>query len=571
MQDRTRNRGWLGARTLYLLCAIALYWYSFVNAEVFRYITVFALAPATVLLAAAPMARRQVRWNVYHVLLCAAAAIFIQAAVRNGNLSPRGLAALALGVAAVFVAPLAFGDHPRRGVYRACFILVMAALALVVLTSVCAFFDKGDWLPWIAGHAARRSASERVKLARAQTQTLKGLAVLTYACGALLVAGIVPAEAEPADLRRESEIIAAFVVTSTLLFIVPAVVSVFIGRPITFPPVPIEKIGIQEVGLYGDRIRSLQHANKVAQMAVIGMFSAFYCLINRAWPRLKGLFIAAIAVYFMAMAHTQSRGSNIALGLGLGALVFRAGYQRLAGRRWRVLASLAAGALTLVLTVALVNGLFTADVFIATRINAGARAEEAPAPNLLDALQQSAIDKKEDEVGDARDYMDSAVEVSDGVVVSRAVSTGVTEALSNGRGFIWRDAIDFLIHHPVDLVLGMGSGDVIDRMKAYNPDRFFSYHLHNGFLEALARGGVFMLVCLVWALCLLVKPSARVLVGRDPGDPGSCVFPALIGMLLATALVEAVLFTDASVYNLLFFLAAGRVMRINDSDILAVK
>lgn len=563
MPDRTNTRGWLWARTCYLLTAIALFWVSCFNWDAFLYGTVFVLMPWTVLMVSAGLARGQVKRDVYHILLFAVAAIFTQAAVRNGNLPPLGLLAVGLGFAAVLTGSRAFAQGPRRGAYMAGFAVAAIALALVLLTAICQFFEIGGLLPWVAkGAAGGHSASQRLRVARERTQMLKGLTVLTYAWGAMLVAGIVPREADGDHLRREGGIVSLFVMFSALVFVVPALVSVFIARPIVLPFLPAEKIGIQEAGAISDRIRSLQHSNKVAQLAVMGILCALYALMNRVGRRLKAILILSVALFAMALAHTQSRGSALALGLGLGALAFRAAYLRLAENRWRVPAGLAAGALSIALTVVLLNALFTADVFIATRLNASAHAE-AGANNLMDQLRQNAAEKHSEEVSAAAmaGEDDHAVEVADGVVVSRAMASGTLSLFSSGRDLIWKEALDYLVHHPVELALGMGSGDVTDRMKAYNPNRFYAYHLHNGLLEALARGGVFMLLGVVWLLCLLVKPSARALVAVDAVEPGSCVFPVVIGVLLATSVVEALLFTDATAYNILFFWAAGRVMK----------
>lgn len=562
MCEKVGQKAWLWARTLYLLLAIGLFWLSCFNWDAFLRGTVFLLAPCTVLLVSASVARRQVQWNTYHILLFAISAIFTQAAVRNGNLSLRGLLIVALCFMAVVITPRAFKRSPGRTPFLIGFIALAVALAALLLTVLSEYFEWG-FLPWVAKQAlvkGGRAASARVVRARERTQLLKGLTVLTYAWGSMLVAGIIPREMDDEHLRRESRIIALFVVFSALAFTLPAVISVFIARPVVLPFLPNETIGIREPGFIRDRIRSLQHPNKVAQLAIMGIFYAIYCLMNGAGRGLRGALIASIVVFAMALAHTQSRGGNIALGLGVGALAFRWAWQRFEGRRWRVPVGLVSGGLALILTILLINGLFTADLLIVSQYNTIAHAEGG---NLLDSLRQNAAEKATEEKGEAiaQGLEDLAVQREDGVVVSRAMASGATEVFSSGRGRIWREGLDYLVHHPVELLLGMGSGDVTDRMKAYNPDRFYAYHLHNGFLEALARGGVFMLVGILWLLCLLVRPAVRMLVEKDPVDPGSCIFPILIGVLLATAMVEALLFTDATAYDFIFFLAAARVMR----------
>ena len=587
MHRLAESRGWLRLRTAYLFFAVALVWMGCVYWEAFQYVTLFVMAPWTILLAAGNAARRKIRWNAFHILLFAAAGFYVMAAVRNANLSPRGLALVALG-AVVTALAVRLSVHAgektlRRRLLAVGLILSAAALLALLATAVLEFFGKGGLLPWGAGQVVRRAARSTgygTMLQRAQANTLKSLYRLIYACGAMLVAGIVPEDADAAWLRRESRALCLFIVALWLVYIAPAVASVFIGRPLG-PEWLTRPLGIQTPGLVSDRIWAMQHPNSTAFTAVACALCAFYVMFipGRRW--LKGLMALAAVVCVMALAHTQSRTGDIALGLGLGALAFRWVWLRDGNRRRRALRGVLTGALALVLVIALVSVLYVADVYAATRMgaaaesnlpevsreSAGEKAVEtdgesgADQPgNLLEGLTESAHSKQA-AVRVENALQDHHEEIADGVVVPRTVVAGMTNVFSTGRDLIWRDALNYLTHHPWDVLLGMGSGDILERLNAYNPDRYYTRFMHNGFLETLARGGAFMLLCLVAALCLLVKPAARALVEWDPMDPGSHVFAVLAGVLLLLPLVESVLFFDATMYNLLFFYAAGRVMR----------
>ncbi len=553
MPMRMETKGWMRARTLWLVLAVILYWASCVNWGVFLYGTMFVLAPWAVLLVAGALARGQVRPNARNGLLFGMAGFYILAAVRNGNLSPRGLAVLALGFATVWAGCKAFdGEAARRRVWRLCLAVLAVALVALVATVVTELIGHPEWLPWGVKRVVRRGARGGEMLQQSRNRMLKGLTVLTHACGAMLVAGIVPAGADDAHLRREGRLICLLVAGLWLTYLIPAVATVFMGRPIEADWLP-SKLGIQMPGLVADRIWALMHPNSTGICAATGILCMVYCL-HAPWRRaLKVPLVLIIVADVMALAHSQSRTAEIALGLGLGAVAFRCVWLRRANRPRRVLLGLAAWGLTLALTVLFVSGVFTVDVFAASRMGASAES------NLLERMKQNAEEKKYvDRIEDV--IVDEATEIADGVMVPRTMSAGFLDVFGNGRGAIWSNTVDYLIHHPADMLLGMGSDDIVDRMKAYNPERYPALYLHSGFLEVLARGGAFMLICLLGALALLVRPAARALTAPSGADAGGYMFAVLAGTLLLLPLVESLLFTDATVYNLLFFYAAGRVM-----------
>lgn len=552
MTNRTAAKGWLWARTLYLAFALILYWVSYFNWDLIKYGTTFVLAPWAVLLVTHEAFRGQIRWSANTLLLFAMAGFYGLAALRNGNLSPRGVLVLALGCAAAWTGYKALSrDTRRRGVYGLCFAVLALALLALLYTVLCEFFGHSEWLPWGGRKAVQRGARGAELLLYSQARTLRGLTTLIYACGAMLVAGIVPTDMDPRHLRREGFLLCLLAVVLILSYLGPAVATVFIGRPIQAAWMP-SKLGIQTAGAYGDRIWAFMHPNSTAICAAIGIFCALYCMrTRRRW--LKALLTVAALIDLMALAHSQSRTGSLVLGLGLGAVVFRRVFLLLAGKRWRVPVGLGVWALTLALVILLTSGVYVADVYVAAHLGASAET------NLLDSLRENAADKRAGETLET-EFRDDPTKVADDLMIPRTLSAGMLNVFSNGRGIIWRECLDYLIHNPRDMLFGMGSADIIERMKAYNPDRYHAQYLHSGFLDVLARGGVFMLIALLGMLCTLVRPTARTLLATDDADPRGYMFAVMTGSLLMLPLVESLLFTDASLYNLLFFYAVGRVM-----------
>lgn len=553
MTNRTAAKGWLWARTLYMAFALILYWVSYFNWDLIKYGTPFVLAPWAVLLLTHEASRGQIRFSAHTLLLFAMAGFFGLAALRNGNLTPRGLLVLALGCAAAWTGFKALSrETRRRRLWALCFAVLTAALLVLLYAVLCEFFGHPEWLPWGARKAVRRGARGAELLIYSQARTLRGLTSLTYACGAMLVAGIVPMDMDPRHLRREGRLMCLLAAALILSYLAPAVATVFIGRPLQAAWMP-GKLGIQTAGAYGDRIWAFMHPNSTAICAGIGIFCALYCMqTRRRW--LKALLTAAALIDLMALAHSQSRTGSMMLGLGLGAIAFRRVFLSLAGKRWRIPAGLGAGAVALMLVILLTSGIYVADVYVAAHLGASAET------NLLESLMESAADKQAGETLET-EFRDDPTKVADDLMIPRTLSAGMLNVFSNGRGIIWRECLDYLIHNPRDMLFGMGSADILERMKAYNPDRYHAQYLHSGFLDVLARGGVFMLIALLGMLCTLFRPTLRTLLAaEDADDPRGYLFAVLTGSLLLLPLVESLLFTDASIYNLLFFYAVGRVM-----------
>ncbi len=344
---------------------------------------------------------------------------------------------------------------------------------------------------------------------------------LIVPCVAMLAAGIVPMDADSPSLRRETVAMAVPLLALMLVLALLGVISVFSGRPIRFLWKD-EPVGIQEVNHFKDRIRLLVHPNTSSTLCLSSLLMAVYCLICRPRRWIRVLLWFAIAVFVVALTHCQSRSGNIALALVAGAFAFRAVWLRGIGGRWRVLVGLAVWALVFFAVLYLLNALYVTDIRLARLINA-----RKPKP-----------------------------------VVSRTVRAGTFEVFSNGRDGVWKNGIRYLLSHPADMLLGMGSGDIMSRIREAVPAMLKTAgHLHNAFLETLARGGVLMLGSAVGMLALLVKPCLIYLTAPETEETrGRHVFVIFIGAVLSLSLVEVGLFCYPHLCNILFFYAAGRVM-----------
>ena len=462
------------SRTLFILFAIAAYWVRPINTQWFMQACVFVMAPWAIATVAGELQYRQIAFSAYHALLFAMSGIFMLTSLYNRGVLLSGLMvfAFACGVAALLWRVCrstgdAARDRKRRGV---CLIVVLLCFA-AFLPFFISYYNGSGWkLPWLV-EAAPKRGPEALRAQRAlqafaysRDWLLSDLSVMTFVCAAMLVAGIAPRAADEDYLRRESLAVCALIVVLSIMLLTPAVYSVFLGKPVTVPGIS-KSFGITSPGFFDARIRVADmHPNLTSHYGLIGLFSALYCIygVKRRW--LKALLAAASLLFLMAIAHTQSRTSNIALGAGVGALVFRWVYLSLTSRRWRIPAGLLAGAVSIALTIVSINTLFAVDIYVSLRRNVTLESEVVAQPNAPQAASESepAPTPPSDKIvvsGEQKWYM-----------TSRAGGSGLINVTGNGRGLVWKEGIDYLIHHPKDMIFGMGAGDIVERLRAYNPD-----------------------------------------------------------------------------------------------------
>ena len=90
------------------------------------------------------------------------------------------------------------------------------------------------------------------------------------------------------------------------------------------------------------------------------------------------------------------------------------------------------------------------------------------------------------------------------------------------------------------------------------------FTLHNSFVDAVVRGGVPFLVCMLGYLCMLVRPALRALIrAEDAQRKGECVLPILAGALLLISLTEVTVLLSANFVNGVFFLVAGHLLEMD--------
>lgn len=337
-----------------------------------------------------------------------------------------------------------------------------------------------------------------------------------------LTAGIIPRGTKREDIKIEMYAVFMIAVCLMVPFMLLGVISVFSGRPIYFL---WEKspIGIGTVGAIQDRIRVFCHPNITSRGALIGFICAAYCMLNTQKKAIRVFLAASMVVFVLTMVHTQSRTINIVFGIVAGLFLFRNIYIKAKNKTLGFVIGSIAVVAVFALVLKMMSLLFSVDIGIAKAIMS------------TDELAADAV--------------------------SRAVSDGTFDVLGNGRGFIWENALKYLMDHPSFLVFGMGSGDVMSRIAIEIPDMGNYAHLHNGLLDALARGGVPMLVCCLASLLLLIKPCVSLLLAPEAeGNKGAFILPIFVGAMLIASLTEAILFSTPSLATFFFYLVAGYIM-----------
>ena len=563
MREWNAPRALALSRTLLMLFGVMACCVRLINVEWFTQASVFVMAPWAVVTVIGELHHRQIRLSAFHVLLFAMSGIFLLTSLYNRGIFIPGLAAFATfcGIVTLIYRVCRDTDDPARDRRRRILCLSAAALCLAAFLPFFVSFYRGSgWrLPFGGTNAPQAPGDMQALLAFSYTRNwvLSDLSVVSFVCSAMLVAGIAPKCADALFIRRESRLVCGLIVLLSGLLLFPAVYSVFTGYPVVVAGLP-EALGIRRVGGFSDRLRALQHPNSTSHYALLGLFSALYCMHGHRKWWLKALLAVTSLGFLLALTHCQSRTSNITLGIGLGALAFHWIYVRIKSKPIGILVGLLTAGLIIPLTVVSINALYDFDTRLTLRMNAAIVAPEAPAEAQTEAVSSD----PQPTVAPTPEPGKIVVteEASRRMMMSHTDSQGAVDLFSNGRDIIWRQSMDYLIHHPKEMVLGMGAGRIVDRMKVFNRNRLKAFHLHNGFLETLARGGVFMLLCLIAALMLLVVPTAKLLTGRDPDDPGGYLFAILIGMPLAITMTEALLFTDVSLFNLIFFYAASRAI-----------
>lgn len=341
----------------------------------------------------------------------------------------------------------------------------------------------------------------------------------------MLAIGLVPKDMSREAIRAERLTVMMTYVCLMLPLFILVVVSFFIGRPIRLPSAD-GYIGIEGIGAIESRIRVLCHPNVAARDAVGCMLFCIYGFysFNKRW--VKAILGLAFVVFAFALIHAQCRTCNLMISIALGAMAFRWIYLRLNGKTKGVVAGIAVGLVVILLIMSLISMLFGFNVKIVSANN----------PIITDEL-----------TGELRGGKAGALDVFD-----------------NGRDYIWKNGMTYLCEHPSNFVIGMGTGDIMEKIVAETEPWLsdaWKPHLHNSYLEALARGGIPLVACILVFLVFLIKPCMLMLTdGDNRGDRGAHILPILVGILLINGITEELLFTSIRTFNLFFYFAAGHIM-----------
>lgn len=343
----------------------------------------------------------------------------------------------------------------------------------------------------------------------------------------MLVAGTIPKDMDKDAARKERKIIATTFVCLMLPFFVLAIISVYTGSLFSVPGV-VRYIGIQSIGNIEERIWILGHPNIAGRMGIGCMLFSIYCLHAYRSRWAKAFFAFAMVVFALGMIHTQSRTCNIMFAVLLGALSFRWVYIKLSGKAKGIIAGLAVCIVVAVIAMLMVNAIYAFDIEVASKLHP---------------------------------------EYSEGVTGKmRGGAHDALDAFDDGRDLIWKAGITYLKDNPSDLVFGMGTGSIMKKIVADTGAETWDYagtaaHLHNSYLEALARGGILFVLCILVYLFALIKPCLMTLVdGDSERDRGAYIFPIMVAVLLLNGLMEEVLFTGTRPFSMFFYFAAGHTL-----------
>lgn len=326
------------------------------------------------------------------------------------------------------------------------------------------------------------------------------------------------------DAGQEIFSLGACMVSLYMPLAVLAILSMLLRTTVSLPGID-GLIGIQEDWDVGGRFYIMAHPNITARYAVFNMLFSIYVLTARKGKLLRGWFALNLLLNFIVLAHTQSRTCYIAMAAALGMIALRGIYLRLGEGVKGLLAGAVAAVLVFALTLTLLNGVYKVDV----------------------GLAQSLSDSEK---------------VQQTEFVSHVEKQGQFDVTSNGRDTIWSLALNYLKEHPRYLLTGMGEGSLIDAIAEEYPQMSRYAHLHNSFLAALARYGVFYLICVIALLCMLVKPCWRLLMRREDGaGRGMFIAPVFIVVMLLMSLTEEMLFARQRYANLLFFFFSGIILK----------
>ena len=316
--------------------------------------------------------------------------------------------------------------------------------------------------------------------------------------------------------------VAALMITAFMPFAFLCMISVFLARPFNVPFLDYP-LGVMGTGDAGSRILIFSHPNITSRFAVVNILLGLYafCRVQRKSARLY--FGLNILLNTMVLSHTQSRTCFIALAAGIAALLFRHIFLRSSKKSWRFLIASVAAIVPFALILVFLNGLYKADVTLAQTVQ--------------------------------------LADVSIQPIVTRAASQGQFDVFSNGRDTIWLTGFQYLLDNPRYLLFGMGSKNIMERITSSYPIMASFAHLHNSFLECLARYGILYLLSILGLLCAMLVPAIKVLLMPVRYENRGIAFSAVIvGVLLIMSIPEKMLFTNADWSNLLFYFLCGHVL-----------
>lgn len=284
------------------------------------------------------------------------------------------------------------------------------------------------------------------------------------------------------------------------------------------------------------------HPNEVGSALSIGLFMALMLCFQGRNAVSKLLAAAAALVICTAIAFTASRTSIVTSAAGLGAAAFWWLWTKLPLRHqvWRGLISLAAMALVLILSCAILLG----NLFAL--------------PQRLQGFKTGSVAVMDGAVAEGTEAQPAggqSVPDAERIVTDRSITQDLSTFAF--RTEIWQAGLQYIKDRPITLLIGSSDGEV-----ARIPNRYLGhdvYHLHNSWLEMLALTGVPGVLMYLYLMVTVLVSSVRLFVDRTVRTEHKflAVVPIL---LLLNGLMEIYPCVSGNVMDMMFLVICGAVV-----------
>jgi O-antigen ligase len=381
------------------------------------------------------------------------------------------------------------------------------------------------------------------RLVNADPFTADNLTASMHVLAAAFVAFPLAARLEARSRKRALVLIGALVAGVLGVVAWIAVVASFRREIFVVPFTDNMIIGIRP--LEGRLNVLYMHANLSAVMFVAAIGLCLYLLVavRSRWLRLP--VAAAVIGLYVAVALTLSRTAMIIVALELGGFAFLLLFKTWRPKR-KALNALVATAACVAVTAASFLGLYSL-IGTAAGLSGGESSRSVLMRSAYAAEAQT----------EAAPSADGTSATAEAFIDLSHLSANI-DTLANRTDF-YTAVIPAIRNRPATLLIGDSTEHILPALQAALGRE--AYHWHNSFLQTLMTAGLPALLCaLGFSVLLIVKCFRLVFIDKTPFADLILLLPTL-GILLH-GMLEAFLFVNFGLQNILFFLLAGFLFAI---------